>query len=304
MNVSCPECRTVYRVDPAKVIGANVRARCSACGGVIAVSDHVRWGDDFPDARLAPVTPRARAPETSPRSSLGATAAPAVGTPGSTTPAAAPEAMAPAPSRVPPFAPPRRPVPSSPAFGAPSFPASSLRPPTPAFVPSTPAPAPSFGAPLAPTPVRPVASPHRSAGAQLGSAGALTPRHSAAPTPAAPLRPASPSHEMPRPPAMTPPSTAQVAPAAPRKPLNPFLSNDPNQKARRLARALVSDMVAYHPQKREDGARQGTLKQLFREEIKKSYEEYVDQVGRDFAEATSHFQDALNEILAGGKRLF
>jgi hypothetical protein len=94
-----------------------------------------------------------------------------------------------------------------------------------------------------------------------------------------------------------------AAPAA-RKPLNPFLTNDPNQKARRLARALVSDMIAYHPQKREEGSRQGTLKQLFREEIKKSYEEYVEQVGRDFAESTSHFQDALNEILAGGKRLF
>ncbi|MGQ0648157.1 MAG: hypothetical protein ACT4P7_11355 [Gemmatimonadaceae bacterium] len=63
-------------------------------------------------------------------------------------------------------------------------------------------------------------------------------------------------------------------------------------------------MIAYHPQKREEGARQGTLKQLFREEIKKSYEEYLEQVGREFAEATSHFQDALNEILAGGKRLF
>lgn len=89
-----------------------------------------------------------------------------------------------------------------------------------------------------------------------------------------------------------------------RKPINPFLSNDPNQKARRLARALVSDMTAYHPQKRAEGERMGTLKQLFREEIKKSYEEYVEQVGREFAEATSHFQDALNEILASGKRLF
>ncbi len=86
--------------------------------------------------------------------------------------------------------------------------------------------------------------------------------------------------------------------------MNPFLSNDPNQKARRLARALVSDMVAYNPQKREEGLRQGTLKQLFRDEIKKSYEEYVEQVGREFAENTAHFQDALNEILAEGKRLF
>lgn len=106
---------------------------------------------------------------------------------------------------------------------------------------------------------------------------------------------------------MAPPSivASPPAPAAPAKrPINPFLSNDPNQKARRLARALVSDMIAYHPQKRAEGERHGTLKQLFREEIKKSYEEYVEQVGRTFAESTSHFQDALNEILAGGKRLF
>lgn len=63
-------------------------------------------------------------------------------------------------------------------------------------------------------------------------------------------------------------------------------------------------MVAYHPQKHAEGMRDGTLKQLFRDEIKKSYEEYVEQVGREFAEATAHFQDALNEVLAGGKRLF
>lgn len=89
-----------------------------------------------------------------------------------------------------------------------------------------------------------------------------------------------------------------------RTPINPFLANDPNQKAKRLARALVSDMVAYHPQKRDEGVRGGTLKQLFREEIKKSYEEYVEQVGKEFAESTTHFQDALNDVLAGGKKVF
>jgi len=89
-----------------------------------------------------------------------------------------------------------------------------------------------------------------------------------------------------------------------RRCINPLLSNDPNQKARRLARALVSDMVTYLPQKREEGLRNGTLKALFREEIKKSYEEYVEQIGREFAESTPHFQDALNDILAGGKKVF
>jgi hypothetical protein len=75
-------------------------------------------------------------------------------------------------------------------------------------------------------------------------------------------------------------------------------------KAKRLARALVSDMIAYLPQKREEGLKNGTLKALFREEIKKSYEEYVDQIGKELAEGTTHFQDALNEILADGRKLF
>jgi hypothetical protein len=101
------------------------------------------------------------------------------------------------------------------------------------------------------------------------------------------------------------PTPTRIDSAAPAKsPINPFLANDPNQKAKRLARALVSDMVAYHPQKRDEGLRAGTLKQLFREEIKKSYEEYVDQIGKEFAESTSHFQDALNDVLASGKKVF
>jgi hypothetical protein len=115
---------------------------------------------------------------------------------------------------------------------------------------------------------------------------------------------------------MAPGSSAPAAPASPasrpappagapaRPPINPFLANDPNAKAKRLARALVSDIVAYFPQKREEGIRDGTLKQLFREEIKKSYEEYIEQIGREFAEGTTHFQDALNDVLAGGKKLF
>jgi hypothetical protein len=89
-----------------------------------------------------------------------------------------------------------------------------------------------------------------------------------------------------------------------RTPINPFLANDPNAKAKRLARALISDLVTYFPQKRQDGLRDGTLKQLFKDEIQKSYEEYVAQVGREFAESTPHFQEALNDLLAGGQKAF
>jgi hypothetical protein len=94
------------------------------------------------------------------------------------------------------------------------------------------------------------------------------------------------------------------APPSVRPPINPFLANDPNIRAKRLARALVSDIIVYFPDKHREGLRAGTLRELFREEIKKSYEEYVDQMGRDFAESTTHFQDALNDVLAEGKKVF
>jgi hypothetical protein len=137
-----------------------------------------------------------------------------------------------------------------------------------------------------------------------------TPAMPSAPTrPSGPMRPSGSSGQVPVPPPATPPTpvapaSRAMSPTPTRTPINPFLANDPNAKARRLSRALVSDLVTYFPQRRDEGLRDGTLKDLFREEIKKSYEEYVDQVGKEFAEATTHFQDALNEILAGGQRLF
>jgi hypothetical protein len=106
----------------------------------------------------------------------------------------------------------------------------------------------------------------------------------------------------------TPPSAPVrpgPAPAGPGgRPANPFLSQDPSAKARRLARALVSDIVVYHPAKRQEGIRDGNLKELFEEEIKKSWEEYTEQVGREVAESTGYFREALNEILAGGRQVF
>jgi len=105
-------------------------------------------------------------------------------------------------------------------------------------------------------------------------------------------------------PATVTPVTGATPAGGVKRSINPFLANDPNQKGRRLARALVSDMIAYQPGKKEEGLRDGTLKALFREEIKKSYEEYVDQIGKEFADSTTHFQDALNELLGGGQKIF
>ena len=116
--------------------------------------------------------------------------------------------------------------------------------------------------------------------------------------------PLPPSPQPQSPPTAAQTSTATSMPTPVRTPINPFLANDPNAKARRLSRALISDLVTYFPQRREEGLRDGTLRELFQEEIKKSHEEYIDQVGREFAESTTHFQDALNEILAAGRKMF
>jgi hypothetical protein len=115
--------------------------------------------------------------------------------------------------------------------------------------------------------------------------------------PAAPA-PASQPREPAAPAAAEPPSSGSS------RYTNPFLQQDPATRARRLARALVSDLVVYHPEKRQRGLVEGNLKDLFAEEIRKSWEEYTEQVGEELANSTPYFTEALNEILAEGNRIF
>ena len=215
MNVTCPDCSSVFRVDPAKVPESGIRARCGVCGGVIPVS-RVR----------AATQQRASGPVLAQDSAYA--------------PEATPSTVAPSAA-----------LSNSPAASSVAFSTAAAREPADAAV--------------------------------LGAEPTQ-----AAPAPAPASRP-----------------TPEVAPPdRPARPFNPYLSNTPELRARRLARALVSDLVAYNPQKREEGLRDGTLRQLFRDEIRKSWEEYVEQVGAHVAESTPHFQDALNDVLAGGRRVF
>ena len=172
-------------------------------------------------------------------------------------------------------------------------------------------------APPAPTPaaaqVAPVIPPPVAVPLAAAPAALPTPVPATVPAPTVPLRSLISLSSATPTPSKTPfaaSAAVQARPANPtpstpgKRPVNPFLANDPNLKARRLARALVSDMIAYLPDKREQGLRDGTLKALFKEEIKKSYEEYLDQIGKEFADTTTHFQEALNDLLAGGQKMF
>ncbi|MBK8004014.1 MAG: zinc-ribbon domain-containing protein [Gemmatimonadetes bacterium] len=66
MNVTCPSCTTVYRVDPAKVPEAGVRARCKVCQGIFpvtrAMGASVGAAPAAPAAARVPEAPAAAAP--------------------------------------------------------------------------------------------------------------------------------------------------------------------------------------------------------------------------------------------------
>lgn len=220
MNVTCPGCATVFRVDPAKVPERGVRARCSVCGGLIAVRR--------PDL-AAPASPPP----------------PAVVAPPPVEPPPVPETATPEPPPPPPVAEPPAPPPERPPLVTPDVPLSAL-------------PGSGRAEAVEEPPVAPPGAPAPQAGSQ----------------------------------------------AAPGRFSNPFLQQDPSTRARRLARALVSDLVVYHPEKRQRGLAEGNLKELFAEEIRKSWEEYVEQVGEELAGTTPYFTEALNEILAEGEQLF
>nr|MBA3318534.1 zinc-ribbon domain-containing protein [Gemmatimonadales bacterium] len=62
MNVTCPNCATVYRVDPAKVPEAGVRARCAVCSAVFAVAREQRVVEAPPPPARFTASPPAPAP--------------------------------------------------------------------------------------------------------------------------------------------------------------------------------------------------------------------------------------------------
>ena len=201
MNVRCPQCQSMFRVDPERVPASGIKARCARCSNVFELTrEGVKTTVPVPGPKLVQAPP---APER------------------------------PAPERLVP-----RPLPASP-------------PPITAHV--------------------------AAAGAATAAAAATGVAAATAADPVA-----------------STPSTKRPS----------FRNQDPTARAQRLARALVSDIVVYQPTKRQEGIRDGNLKELFEEEIKKSWEEYTEQVGREVAESTGYFREALNEILAGGRQVF
>ena len=77
-----------------------------------------------------------------------------------------------------------------------------------------------------------------------------------------------------------------------------------HQRARRLAKALASDLVLYNQDKVEKGLRDGTLAQLLGPEIRRSWEYYCQQVPEHIVKSTDYFKELLNKIVGKGKQIF
>ncbi len=108
------------------------------------------------------------------------------------------------------------------------------------------------------------------------------------------------------------PETAEAAPAE--EPAAAPASESPGairfgrrsaeDKAKSLARSLVSDLVAYNPEKHKEALAAGTLQAVFSDEIDKSLKEYQEQVDPEVMAQGTFFNDALNSILAEEQTVF
>ena len=83
-----------------------------------------------------------------------------------------------------------------------------------------------------------------------------------------------------------------------------FGKRDPKEKAQRLARVLVSDIILYNPDRHQKALNENRIKEEFDDEVQKSLSEYIEQVGEEIANENNFLNEALNEILAKGQQLF
>ena len=268
MNVTCPNCATVFRVDPAKVPEAGVRARCSVCSAVFAVA-----GDGRPELRPPRLRAAAAAPAPRPRR------------------AAPPAAAEPPPPARPPAGRRRRP-PAAPLPPRAEPPRSGRRPAAPDRRSRRHRRRRRPPPPRSPRPRRAAG-----AGAAAGLAGTPRPRgRLPAGAAAGSGRAASAAAAGRRP--------ARAAPAGPR-PVNPFLSQDPVAQGAapgaradlRHGRVSPGQAAGRAPGRDAEGALRG------------GDQEELGGVRRSRWAASSrsrrrYFQEALNEILAGGRQIF
>ncbi len=277
-TVQCPSCSTSFPVDPRKVPDQVVYARCSACEGIFLVDGGgaAAAAGSGMSATAAPTPEPAGAGVAKPDFAEADLATPAPPTP-SLAETAPPEQES-----------------ARPEFAAEDLGAPAEQSDSPGVAPASPDEWVFETEPeidpsnLDVRPLDTVEEELRQTQDEPSAPSIAEPAGWAPPPP-------EPTSPLPAPP--------PAAPAAPPKGFT-FGKRDPHEKASRLARVLVSDIITYNPERHQRALEAGTLKADFEDGIQKSWGEYVDQVGKELAESTQYFNDALNEILARGQRVF
>jgi hypothetical protein len=290
-QIACPSCEESYRIEPARLPGPRVRVACLACGEPVylrragarvrsaAAPAGVLPGPARPGEDEVPMWRESRHEDVS--TAVAATRQPA--------------------SRFtppPPPAPPRETIPRA-------EPAPEVKPFTPHLEPPALRPAASAAAPTLEPPAAPARpAPPAFEPPQAPAAEPIRREHpAAAPVATAPAAPAetAPAAATPQPGFEPSGGTAAARPGS----FSFAQVGDSAARAQRLARALVSDILVYQPKKVEAGIRDGNLKDILREEVEKSWDEYCERLGPEIARANRpQFVAALNEILARGNPVF
>jgi hypothetical protein len=290
-------------MDPTRVPAAGVRVRCPSCGHVFRVRMRPQ--------PVEPVLSQVAAPAPAP-----ATAAPPV--------AEATSAVA-APDVLPDFQ--RE---SASLFGTQKVVPAVPETPEPVKAPpSKPAPSVSwssgertidFDAPVNPPADKPKprttleTAPFRPGGTAPGSASPVpeTPAPTAPPFQSqAPFRPQPTAPVPPQPAAPVAPKPQQtlhtqappVVPSVSVPTQDSAMPRD-HQRARRLARVLVSDIMVYNQESRDKALAEGNLVSMLAGEVNKAWELYKSKVDAVVLEGSDYFKDALNEILADGRKVY
>ena len=289
MIVECSHCQAKYNVDEKKIPVIGVRVRCAKCQNVMFIQRK--------ESEPAPTVPEVKIEE--PKPSAPATLPPEMPKPEVKPPETKvePPSPLPEPSVQPTPAAKIEPVKPSPTvppkvgfpFGDEPIPQGP-----PEVKPEAPAPeAPPLSEVLKPTYQPPIAK------------AEPAPPPFGQPT----EMPKDSGFEIPKPPEPKLPPEAEkvvIERIEPAKPLPPMSEEDKrwHDRAKRLAKALASDLVLYNKDKVEQGLRDGTIPQLLGREIRRSWEYYCQQIPKHIVDGTDYFKEQLNKIVGKGKEIF
>jgi predicted Zn finger-like uncharacterized protein len=274
MVIECSNCHARYNVDASKIPSGGVRVKCHKCQHIIVIQTQPSQPPPVSEPTIPekPPTPDVQPSVTPPEPPPSVPETPSVPEPAQpSVPSEEPAQPEPAQPSVPseePAQPEQPEGPTEPSFpDAPSERSIPERPDAPDIEPSSPEP--------------PETTPP-----ELPDTG--TPSGFAEPAVHAPE------------PEIAAPAEQQALPAV------AMNEEDKkwNERARRLAKALASDLVLYNQDKVEEGLRNGTLANLLGPEIRRSWEYYCQQIPKHIVEKTDHFKDQLNKIVGKGKEIF